>query len=117
MAFNSKTAKLAGSKSKRGKAKTTMELQTSFNIIIANNLENLDKWVKEVARKDPAKAMDLILKLSSFILPKARTVEVDIKERKEDLTTLTDEELSERLHQANRVLYDNYDPKTRTFKN
>ena len=108
MPFNSKTASNAGKKSKRGRSKTTIELQNSFNIILSNNLENLESWLNEVAKKEPAKALDLILKMSSFVMPKMRTIQSEDTSKQcncEDLSKLTDEELNEQLRQAHRVLY------------
>ncbi len=106
MPFDSKTAATAGEKSKRGQSKTTLELQSSFNTILSNNVDNIDKWINDVAEKEPAKALDLILKMSSFIMPKMRAIQSEDLGKQcdcEDLSKLSDEELNERLRQANRV--------------
>lgn len=103
MGFNSETGAKAGKKSKRTKNKTTLELQESFNSILSDNLENMNTWLNEIATKQPEKALEMTLKIASFILPKVRSIEVDLKEPKEDLTKLSNEELEERLRQARRI--------------
>ena len=116
MKFNKETAKLNGQKSKRGLSKTNQELRDVFQNVIEANEKNIGIWLNEAAKESPTKALELLLKISSFIMSKPKAISVNLESDKDDTSNLTDEELSERLHQANRVLYDNYDSKTRTFK-
>lgn len=76
MAFNSKTGKKAGRKSKRTKDQQVKELREKFCQLLMDNEENIQRWIDEVAEDDPAKAMDLFLKMSSFVLPKPRSIEL-----------------------------------------
>ena len=119
MPFDSKTAAEGGKASKRGKGKTSIAMRDTFTSILSANLENVQLWIKEVALTDPAKAIDLLLKMSSFVLSKPKAIELDVNTKTcscIDLSLLTDEELEEQLHQANRVIHDNYCSETRTFK-
>jgi len=119
MKFNSQTAKSNGSKSKRGLSKTNQEFREIFQNVIEQNETNIGKWLKATADESPTKALELLLKISSFIIPKPRTIELDINTKIcqcEDLSLLSDDELNEQIHQANRVLHDNYCSETRTFK-
>jgi len=119
MPFNKESGKQAGRKSKRSKSKSTLELQSIFGDVLANNAKNIEFWINETAKKQPDKALDLIIKIASFLMPKIRAIELDVNTKTcncADLSLLTDEELEEQLHQANRVLHDNYCSETRTFK-
>ena len=116
MKFNKETASANGKKSKRGLSKSNQELRDIFRGVIEANEDNIGKWLHKVAEESPTKALELLLKISSFIVSKPKAISVNLESEKDDLSTLTDEELDERLHQCNRVLYENYDSKTRTFK-
>jgi len=43
--------------------------------LIENNLSNIEKWLNDVAADNPGKALDFLLKLSEFVIPKVRSVE------------------------------------------
>jgi len=116
MKFNKETAKLNGKKSKRGLSKTNQELRNIFQGVIEANEKNIGKWLEATAKESPTKALELLLKISSFIMSKPKAISVNLESDKDELSSISDEELEERLHQCNRVLYENYDPKTRTFK-
>lgn len=75
MAFDKETGKKAGKMSKRGADTQLKELRSFYSNLLENNQDNIQNWFNEVAKNDPAKALDLILKLSSFIIPKPRTIE------------------------------------------
>ena len=115
MGFTKETARKGGKASKRGKSKTTVELRNTFTSILSDNETNIQKWLDKTAEQDPAKALDLIMKIASFVISKPKIEAAnEFKEQRlfvdEDLSLLTDEELDEELHQANRVIYDDYDP-------
>ena len=116
MKFNKETAKLNGKKSKRGLSKTNQELRNIFQGVIEANEKNIGKWLEATAKESPTKALELLLKISSFIMSKPKAISVNLESDKDELSSISDEELEERLHQCNRVLYENYDPKTMTFK-
>ena len=116
MKFNKENAKLNCKKRKRGLSKTNQELMNIFQGVIEANEKNIGKWLEATAKESPTKALELLLKISSFIMSKPKAISVNLESDKDELSSISDEELEERLHQCNRVLYENYDPKTRTFK-
>ena len=58
------------------KDKTNSEIREAFQNLVEGNLTNIEKWLKEIAEKDPAKAFDFMLKLSEYIVPKLKAVEL-----------------------------------------
>ena len=83
MGFNSQTGSAAGKKSKRGEDIQLKAIRGKFQSVLEKNQPNIQKWLDEVAKDDPAKALELLLKLSSFVIPKPRTVELEIDVTKE----------------------------------
>lgn len=61
------------------KGKIQTDIKQAFQSLVEGNLMNIETWLNEVAAKDPAKALDLILKLSEFVLPKIKSVQLDAK--------------------------------------
>ncbi len=76
MAFNSETGRQAGKKSKRKSDAQLKEIREKFSDLIKENQVNIQRWLESVAEDDPAKALELILKMSSFVLPKPRSIEL-----------------------------------------
>jgi len=58
------------------KDKAQADIKQSYQSLIEGNLTNIETWLNEVATKDPGKAIELMLRLSEFILPKMRATEV-----------------------------------------
>jgi hypothetical protein len=50
--------------------KVTMEIRTAYQNLVEMNLENMTTWLNQIAANDPHKAMETMLKLSEFIIPK-----------------------------------------------
>jgi len=54
--------------------KTTKHIREAYQKLTEDNLENMSLWLAQIAADDPAKAMDTMIRLSEYILPKlART--------------------------------------------
>lgn len=54
--------------------KNTMAIREAYQHLIEMNLENMTAWITQIAADDPNKAMDTMIKLSEYIIPKlART--------------------------------------------
>lgn len=62
------------------KNKTTTEIKEFFTLVVGNNVSNLERWIAEAAEKDPARAFDMTLRLSEFIVPKMKAVELTGKD-------------------------------------
>ena len=56
--------------------KTTKEIREAYQKLVEDNLTNMTKWLTEVAAENPEKAMDLMLKLSEYMIPKLARQEV-----------------------------------------
>jgi len=78
MAFDKNTGSKAGKKSKRGSGKEVKELREIYSELLNDNKDKLQGWIDEVGETDPAKAVDLLIKLSSFVLPKFRQVDYEL---------------------------------------
>ncbi len=50
--------------------KTTKEVREAYQRLTEANLDNMSIWLSQIASEDPAKAMDLMLRLSEYIIPK-----------------------------------------------
>ena len=59
---------------KGSKNKNTKQIREAYQKLTEDNLDNMNRWLMQTAQEDPAKAMDLMLRLSEYIIPKlART--------------------------------------------
>jgi len=65
-----------GGRPQGAKDKTQADIKQSYQSLVEGNLSNIETWLNEVATKDPAKAIELMLKLSEYILPKIRAIEM-----------------------------------------
>ena len=50
--------------------KITKEIREAYADLIHGNLDNITLWLQEVAARDPQKAIECLIKLSPFVLPK-----------------------------------------------
>lgn len=55
---------------KGSKNKATKEIREAYQKLTEDNLDNMSIWLSQIAGEDPAKAMDLMLRLSEYIIPK-----------------------------------------------
>ena len=56
--------------------KTTAEIREAYQKLVEDNLTNMTEWLTQVAAENPEKAMDLMLKLSEYMIPKLARQEV-----------------------------------------
>ena len=52
------------------KNKSTQQIREAYQLLTEQNLDNMSVWLAHVAADNPEKAMDLMLKLSEYIIPK-----------------------------------------------
>ena len=50
--------------------KATKEIKERYTQLIQGNLDSIQEWLNETARRDPSKALDFLIKLSPFVIPK-----------------------------------------------
>ncbi len=56
---------------KKGSAnKYTKQVKEAMGMLLENNLDNLSLWLAQIAADDPAKAMDIVIRLSERFVPK-----------------------------------------------
>ncbi len=54
--------------------KVTVDLRRSWQLMLEGNITKYNAWLTRVAKKDPARALDLVAKFGEFVTPKlART--------------------------------------------
>ena len=56
--------------------KTTQEIREAFQLLIENNQDKMQLWLTETAIEEPARALEIILKMSEYIVPKSSRTEV-----------------------------------------
>ena len=52
------------------KNKTTNAIREAYQNLVEMNLDNMSEWITQIAADDPNKAMDTMIKLSEYIIPK-----------------------------------------------
>jgi hypothetical protein len=55
--------------------KVTRDVREAFRTLIENNADNFEKWLKRVAKGQPAKALQLVTQMSEFCIPKLQRTE------------------------------------------
>lgn len=50
--------------------KTSNAIREAYQNLVEMNLENMSEWITQIAADDPNKAMDTMIKLSEYIIPK-----------------------------------------------
>lgn len=56
--------------------KNTENIKQAFKDLLENNVDNISGWLTKVAEKDPARATELLIKLSEYVVPKLARTEV-----------------------------------------
>lgn len=54
----------------------TLELKNAFKLVLTNKMPELERYIDRVAEEDPAKAADLIIKLTERFLPRIAQTQV-----------------------------------------
>ena len=74
---------------KGSKNKITEEIREAFKMVLENKLPDLELWLQQTAQTDPAKAVDLLLKLSNRFLPELSRTELTAKDGDDLFKSLT----------------------------
>ena len=61
---------------KGSKNKTTEEIREAFQALIESSLPDIQKWLQQVAKDNPEKALTIVERYSDFILPKLQRTEL-----------------------------------------
>ena len=68
--------------------KATARLREAFTELLEGNMGKVQELFDKVAEKNPQKALELLLKLSEFALPKLRAIEVNNESEEAKHTSL-----------------------------
>jgi len=52
------------------KDRVSMQVQEAFAFLVADNLPKFQKWIDKVAEEKPEKAVELMLKIAEYVIPK-----------------------------------------------
>lgn len=55
---------------KGAKGKITQRMREAMEELQERQFENVENWLTQVAAEDPAKALDLFLKMNEYVMPK-----------------------------------------------
>lgn len=72
MAYGQKT----GGRKKGTPNKSTIQIREAYQRLVENNLDNMSTWLADVAGDDPKQALELMLKLSEYMIPKLARQEI-----------------------------------------
>jgi ribosomal protein L29 len=90
------------------KAKT--EIREMYQQVIENNLSNVEIWLSNIAEDNPAKALDLMLRLSEFCLPKLKAMEIKADTNDQTIVVIppnfTPEERELRINELKKKLFE-----------
>jgi hypothetical protein len=56
--------------------KTTQEIRGLLERVVVDNFENVQIWITETAKANPARATELILKCAEFAIPRLRAIDL-----------------------------------------
>jgi|TARA_R100000479_G_scaffold133967_1_gene71319 hypothetical protein len=57
--------------------KATKEIREAFKLLVEDNLDNMKVWLSDVAEDDPERALNILLKMSEFVVPKLQRQEIE----------------------------------------
>jgi len=76
---------------KGAEGKVKKAVREAFQELIENNTENLSRWLSETAKSDPKAAIEIIIKLAEFVIPKySRVDDISIKANNSPAKPITD---------------------------
>lgn len=56
--------------------RATSDVRAAFTLLVENNAPKMQRWLDRVATTDPGRALDVIAKLSDFVIPRLSRTEV-----------------------------------------
>lgn len=61
--------------------KLNKDTKEAFKNLVESNIDNMTKWISDIAENDPHKAMTLMLSMAEYFIPKlARVDNLDLPE-------------------------------------
>jgi len=59
--------------------KMTVEIRDIYKKLIEKNLSNIEDWLQVVSKENPEKALNILIKLSEFVIPKLQSTKLSSK--------------------------------------
>jgi hypothetical protein len=57
---------------------STERIKQAYSDLIEGNLDKIQGWLNETAQTDPARALDFLVKLSPFVVPKKTETDISL---------------------------------------
>jgi hypothetical protein len=76
---------------------TKERIRYAFSELAALNVDNVHRWLSDVAQQSPAKAIELFMELAQFSLPKLKAMQVDVTSSDGSVRHLSYSELEARV--------------------
>ena len=99
-----KGSEKTGGRQKGTPNKMTLEIREAYKNLIESNIDNMEVWIKTIAKNNPEKAMDLLLKLSEYVVPKLNRTEIKDLTNIETLLQMTPEQRHQRILELKKKL-------------
>ncbi|MBT3384398.1 MAG: hypothetical protein HN778_03020 [Prolixibacteraceae bacterium] len=80
--------------------KLTCEIREVYQKLIENNFSNVENWLKIVSKENPDKALNFIIRLSEFVVPKLQSTTLS---NSIDFESLTDVELKSLIERIKNI--------------
>lgn len=71
------------------KNKISEEIKEAFTSVLENRLPDVERWLLQVSHEDPAKALEILIKLSNRFLPELNRTEMTGKDGEELFKNIT----------------------------
>jgi len=78
--------------------KVTGEIRDIYKGLIEKNLTNIENWLQIVSKESPDKALNFLIRLSEFVIPKLQSTKLSSKI---DFNEYSDQELSNLINKIN----------------
>lgn len=80
---------------KGSRDKVTMDVKEAFAKLLDDNLPQFQDWINTVAATQPARALDIMINLTNYVIPRMSASDITVKEEREeiDYSKLTQKEL------------------------
>jgi len=90
--------KKKGGRKKEVPNKVTTDIKLAFKNLVENNLDNMTEWLERIALDNPAKAMELMISISEYNIPKLARTEITGKDGDElKINIITEDEAANKI--------------------
>jgi uncharacterized protein YjgD (DUF1641 family) len=80
------TGQKYGGRKKGTPNKTTKDIRQVYSKLLEDNQDQLQDLFDKVAEKNPQKALELLIKVSEFVIPKLRAVDIQPQQEQQQIS-------------------------------